>query len=177
MARLRERLGAVEETNEDLIAFARGHWGAVASIHAAALAAIDSPSIEGLLQVVTAQWPLLLGIDSAALAIVVGDQAFRASAGGVQSVEPALVARMLAALPRVEVRSVEHGHALFGAQISAGIRAEALIRIDSPAPYPYGLLALGQRAGLHVGSGHGSELLLFLGNIVASTLRRSVAAA
>ena len=33
VAHLRERLGAVEEANQDLIAFARGHSGAVTSIH------------------------------------------------------------------------------------------------------------------------------------------------
>jgi len=32
VARLRERLGAAEEANQDLLAFARGHSGAVASI-------------------------------------------------------------------------------------------------------------------------------------------------
>ena len=34
VAHLRERLGEAQEANEDLIAFARGHSGAVASIHA-----------------------------------------------------------------------------------------------------------------------------------------------
>ena len=45
VAHLRERLGAVEEANEDLIAFARGHSGAVASIHNAVLATIDADGI------------------------------------------------------------------------------------------------------------------------------------
>ena len=42
VARLRDRLGAAEEANQDLIAFARGHSGAVASIHQAVLAAIGA---------------------------------------------------------------------------------------------------------------------------------------
>ena len=46
VAQLRERLGAAEEANQDLIAFARGHSGAVASIHAAVLAAIEADGIE-----------------------------------------------------------------------------------------------------------------------------------
>src|SRR3982750_2415875 len=49
VAHLRERLGAVEEANEDLIAFARGHSGAVASIHSAVLAAIEADGVDGLL--------------------------------------------------------------------------------------------------------------------------------
>ncbi|CAN5223482.1 hypothetical protein BH24PSE1_BH24PSE1_07570 [soil metagenome] len=60
VARLRERLGVVEEANQDLIAFARGHSGAVASIHEAALAAVDSTSIEDLLEIVSGRWPAIL---------------------------------------------------------------------------------------------------------------------
>ena len=47
VAHLRQRLGAAEEANQDLIAFARGHSGAVTSIHAAALAAMEADSIDG----------------------------------------------------------------------------------------------------------------------------------
>ena len=83
VARLRERLGAVEEANQDLIAFARGHSGAVASIHQAVLAAMDADSLEALLHVVTQEWPLILGIDAVALALIVGDQGFRADGNGV----------------------------------------------------------------------------------------------
>ena len=49
VAQLRERLGVVEEANQDLIAFARGHSGAVAAIHEAVLAAMEADSIDALL--------------------------------------------------------------------------------------------------------------------------------
>jgi uncharacterized protein len=62
LARLRERLGAVEEANQDLIAFARGHSGAVSAIHEAVVAALEADSIDDLLHVVTQEWPLILGI-------------------------------------------------------------------------------------------------------------------
>lgn len=175
VARLRERLGAVEEANEDLIAFARGHWGAVASIHSAALAAVDSRSLEALLRTVIDEWPPILGIDSAALALAVGGRAFHASAAGVAVVERAWIERMLTGQPRVEVRAVARGHALFGAVRSPEIRAEALVRVDCPASLPMGLLALGQRSPFDIESGHGSELLLFLGRILASTAHRFTA--
>ena len=174
VARLRERLGAVEEANEDLIAFARGHSSAVASIHAAALAAVEAADIDHLLDMIARQWPQILGIDSAAIALVVGSEGFRADSTGVQRIEGALVDRLVRNRARVEVRCVPKGHPLFGA-IAPQIRAEALIRIDSPTPVPCGLLALGQRAALERPSRHGSELLLFLGGVVAATLRRFVA--
>ena len=64
VARLRQRIAAAEEANQDLIAFARGHSGAVASIHQAVLAAIAADSLETLFHVVTQEWPLILRIDA-----------------------------------------------------------------------------------------------------------------
>ena len=50
LASLRERLGAAEEANQDLIAFARGHSGAVAAIHEAVIAGIEADSIDDSLK-------------------------------------------------------------------------------------------------------------------------------
>jgi len=175
VARLRERLGAVEEANRDLIAFARGHSDAVASINAAVLEAIEAPSIDALFKVITARWPDILGIDFVAVGLIVAQRGFRADPDSIERVEPAFVERMLCGVHAVEVRSVESGHPLFGASASALVRAEALIRIDGPPPYPRGLLAIGQREELAADSSHGSALLLFLGQVVAATIRRCVA--
>lgn len=171
VARLRERLGAAEEANQDLIAFARGHSGAVASIHEAVLAAIDADSIESLLHVVTQEWPLILGIDSVALSLIVGKAGFRADGSGVQVVDPALLQRAIDHVEGVEMHTVGRGHPLFGPACDL-IRAEALIRIQCEPPLPSGLLALGQRAELSLDARHGSELLLFLGKSVAAMIRK-----
>jgi uncharacterized protein len=175
VARLRERLGAVEEANEDLIAFARGHSDAVASINAAALEAIEAPSIDSLLEVISRRWPAILGIDFVAVGLIVGDRGFRADCHSIERVESEFVERMVREIAPVEVRSVACGHPLFGTASSV-VRAEALIRIDGPPPYPKGLLALGQTAELAADSSHGSALLMFLGRVVAATIRRCVAA-
>jgi uncharacterized protein len=171
VARLRERLGAIEEANQDLIAFARGHSGAVSSIHEAILAGLDADGLEGLFHVVTQEWPLILGLDSVALALVVAGQGFRADANGVQFVAPQLVDRAISGVDGVELRNVGRGHPLFGPACSL-IRSEALIRIDAEAPMPYGLLALGQRTAQPLDARHGSELLLFLGRSLAAMIRR-----
>jgi uncharacterized protein YigA (DUF484 family) len=169
VAHLRQRLGAVEEANQDLIAFARGHSGAVASIHEAVLAAIDADSVEALLHVVTQEWPLILRIDSVALSLIIGDKGFRADGSGVQLVDPAILRRAIDRVDGVQMRTVERGHPLFGPACDL-IRAEALVRIDCEPPLPSGLLALGQRAELQLDARHGSELLLFLGKTVAAMI-------
>jgi uncharacterized protein YigA (DUF484 family) len=171
VATLRQRLGAIEEANQDLIAFARGHSGAVASIHAAVLAAMDTDSVDGLLHVVTQEWPLILGIDAVALALIVGDQGFRADGNGVQIVAPKILARSIEQVDGVQMRTVDRGHPLFGPACDL-IRAEALIRIDCDPPLPTGLIALGQRAELSLDARHGSELLMFLGRSLGAMMRR-----
>ena len=171
VAHLRERLGEAQEANEDLIAFARGHSGAVASIHEAVLAAIEADGIEGLLHVVTQEWPLILGIDAVALSLIVADKGFRADGSGIQQVDPAILRRAMDSVASVEMRKVERGHPLFGPACDL-IRAEALIRIECNAPLPSGLLALGQRAELSIDGGHGSELLMFLGRTLAAMIRK-----
>ena len=171
VAKLREKLGAAEEANQDLIAFARGHSGAVSSIHSAVLAAIEAESIDDLLHVVTQEWPLILGIDAVALSLVIGDRGFRADGNGVQLVEPSILERAIAQVDGVELRSVERGHPLFGPACDL-IRAEALIRIDCEPPLPHGLIALGQRTSESLDTKHGSELLMFLGRSLAAMIRR-----
>src|ERR687889_2868688 len=171
VAQLRERLGVIEEANQDLIAFARGHSGAVSTIHAAVVAALEADSIEALLHVVTQEWPLILGIDAVALSLIVGEQGFRADGNGVQVVEPQILARAIEQVDGVELRTVERGHPLFGPACDL-IRAEALIRIDCDPPLPVGLLALGQRAELALDARHGSELLMFLGRALAAMIRK-----
>ncbi len=171
VARLRARLGAAEEANQDLIAFARGHSGAVASIHRAVIAAIEAEGVDELLHVVTQEWPLILGIDAVALSLIVGDQGFRADGSGVQAVDAAILRRAIASVEAFEMRTVERGHPLFGPACDL-IRAEALIRVDCEAPLPIGLLALGQRAQLSLDARHGGELLMFLGRALAAMIRK-----
>ena len=173
VAHLRERLGVIEEANQDLIAFARGHSGAVSAIHAAVLAALEADSIEALLHVVTQEWPLILGIDAVALSLIVGDQGFRADGNAVQMVEPQILERAIEQVDGVEMRTVARGHPLFGPACDL-IRAEALIRIDCEPPLPCGVIALGQRTPQSLDGRHGSELLMFLGRSLAAMIRRCV---
>ena len=171
VASLRQRLGAAESANEDLIAFARGHSGAVSAIHRAVLATIAADSVEDLLATVTGDWPTILRIDAVTLALVVGEAGFRADAAGIEFIAPQLVDKALAGLDEVELQAVPRGHALFG-MASPDIRAEALIRIDCGEGLPYGLLALGQHDAHAIDAGHGAALLRFLGQSLAAMIAR-----
>ncbi|MBC7987618.1 MAG: DUF484 family protein [Sphingomonadaceae bacterium] len=171
VAQLKRRVAQAEEDNQDLLAFARGHSGAVSSIHAAVLAAIEAEGLDHLIHIVTQQWPDMLGVDAVSLALYVEDTAFRADLAGMQFVERRLVERSAGQIRGVLLRKVGRGHPLFG-PASALIRAEALVRLENDPPLPSGLLALGQRESPGFETRHGSELLMFLGATLSRTIGR-----
>ena len=171
VARLRARLGAVEEANQDLIAFARGHHGAVAAIHRAVLLAMHAPDLAELLTIVTGEWPELLGIDHSALALAGTPAALVAADGRSGPIDPAILRRALRGLGPVALRDVERGHPLFGPACAA-IRAEALIRLDGPDGKPLGLLLLGQSRSPGLDECGGGELLRFLGQSLGAMIAR-----
>lgn len=166
MASLRRRVARVEEANQDLIAFARGHSGAAATIHAAVLAGIETGDREALLHVVTQLWPDILGLDAVVLAFVEDGEGLRADHAGLQRIEPAIVEQAVAGVGGVVLRGVPRGHALFG-PASDLVRAEALIRLGDT-----GLLALGHRDAAGFEPRPGAELLRFLGDALARMLAR-----
>lgn len=170
LIQLRDRVAALDEANADLLAYARGHSGAVAQIHAAALAAMDAESLEHLIHVVCEVWADLLGLDAVTLALVAGETAVRAAAAGMQTVDAAEIAPALAE-PRLVLRGVEAGSTVFG-PAAALIRSEALVRLSLPAPLPDGVLALGSRVPHAFETAHGGELLVFLGGIVSRMIAR-----
>ena len=171
VANLRARVAAAEEANQDLIAFARGHSGAVHSIHEAVLAAVEAEGFDHLIHIVTQEWPQILGLDAVAVALFVGDKGMRADASGLQFVDPRVIERSIAQFDGVVLRGCERGHPLFGPACDL-IRAEALVRLDSEAPLPRGLLALGQRGAQGFETRHGSELLVFLGRVLTRCMGR-----
>lgn len=166
---LREKVAALDEANADLVAFARGHSGAVSQIHAAALSALDAEGLDHLIHIVTQDWPDSLGLDAVAIALSAGDRGVRAGTSGLQMVAPLYIDAATAGA--VVMRIVEQGDNVFGPAAEL-IRAEALIRLDLPEPLGTGLLALGSREAHAFESGHGSELLAFLGGVVSRMISR-----
>ncbi len=171
VASLRRRVAEVEEANQDLIAFARGHSGAVAAIHAAVLAAIDADGLDHLVHVVTQVWPDMLGLDAVAVALVADGRGVRADSAGLSFVDARLIDRSISAIDGVVLRGVPRGHPLFGPAADL-IRAEALVRLETVAPMQAGLLALGQRRPQGFETRHGSELLVFLGRVLSRMMGR-----
>jgi uncharacterized protein len=171
VATLRDRLGAAESAREDLIAFARGHSGATAAIHSAVLALMEADCLDAVFDVVAKDWPRLLGLDHTVLTLVADGKGFRVEADHVGTVEPRIVDRAIERLEPVTMRTVACGHPLFGSA-ARDIHSEALILLPAKAPFPYGLLLLGQKDAACLDNRHGAQLLGFLGSSLGAMLRR-----
>lgn len=169
IARLREQLGATAEERDHLLAFARGHSGAVASIHNAVLALFDA-SDNDLIDTVIRVWPKILGVDSAALVLGGEGGAILASSSGLGPLDPVLVRGALGRFGLI-MRSVDHGHPYFGHE-AVDIRAEAIIRFDCRDRNCWGILLLGQKAALPVDPKRGGELLQFLATSLGAMIDR-----
>lgn len=166
---LRRRVGEIEEINETLIAFARGHAGAVGAIHEAVLAIIPATDAEELATIITRRWPALLSVDTVAFAWTHGAAASHADGDGLRPIESRLLTRMMAETGPVELRAVARGHALFGAA-AAAIRSEAVIRLSWHSGE--GLIVLGQTETAPLEGRHGARLLRFLGQTISRTMER-----
>lgn len=171
MASLRRRVARVEEANHDILAFARGHSGVAAAVHAAVLAAIEAEGREALLHTVAQVWPDMLGVDAIVLAIASEDGALRVDHAGTQPIERAIVEQAAGALHGVVLRGVARGHALFG-PASDLVRAEALIPLGGDGGAQVGVLALGQRDAGAFATWPGGEPLRFLGDALMRTMAR-----
>lgn len=171
VATLRDRLGAAQSANEDLVAFARGHSGATAAIHRAVLSLMDAGCPKELFAAVTDEWPTILGLDHVSIALVADGQGFRVHQGANEEIERRLIDRVMAEIDAVTMRTVNRGHPLFG-RAASSIRSEALILLPAEAPLPYGVLLLGQRVKAGLDARHGAQLLGFLGASLSAMLRR-----
>lgn len=171
VAQLRDRLGAAETARADLLAFARGHSEAVATIHHAVLHALASDSAVGMLESMARDWPEVLEVDFVAIAMRVGKQAFLVDRRGITHLDPAMLKRVGRSAPAVS-RTVERGHALFGHD-APHVRSEALIPIGRGGDeLPAGLLLLGHCSAVGPGSVQGAQLLEFLGQFLAAMMQR-----
>lgn len=173
VAALRRRVARAEEANQELLAFARGHAGAVATIHEAVLAVMAAETRAELLAVITGHWPAILGVDAAALAWTCGADAFVADRRDTRPLDARMVLRLAGMNRAVTARTVARGHPLFG-PAAATVGAEVLVRLEGARGM--GLLALGQSAaagaGPDAGLGAGARLLRFLGRAAATMLER-----
>lgn len=187
--RLETRLVQLEQTHRSVIAAAYENLAGAAQIHRVVLMLLEQNSLGDFLRALLVAAPQVLAVDVARLCLETGEEA----PGPVGDLDPGLGARVVAMPPGaieaylalgqtgsregVWLRpSPEEAELVYGDE--AGLaRSEALVELELGAPGHRGLLAFGSEDPCRFAPDHGTDLVAFLGGVVARGLRRWLAPA
>jgi len=170
--RLRREVETLSDNHSNLVDSSRVNMLSQAAIHSAILRALEARTFEHLLEIVTGEFLKLLDVDVATLCFEASDQADESLASrGVHTLGPGGVAELMGAGHDVVLRgTVRRKASVFGGR-AAGVRSDALIRLEVARAAPPGLLALGSKDEDRFHHTQGTELLRFLGDALSRCLR------
>ena len=170
--RLRNDLSASRASNAELVTLSRSNQASQSRAFRAALALLNARTFEHLIEILTTDLAVHLGVDVASLCVEqTRDGPPRAPCKGVQILEVGTVDRLLGRGRDVLLRPDAPGdQAIFGS-VAGLVRSDALVRLGIGRLAPPGLLAIGSRAEGWFQTGQGTELMAFLGRIVERSIR------
>ena len=180
LERLRTDVARLKLVQRKLIATSRANQQNQARVHAAVLAMLGATTFEHLITVVTEELTLLLDVDAVGLCVEAAHGKSARSlatkspilAAGVQVLEAGSVDELLGQQHDVLLRSDVVGDpALFGPSAAGLVRSDALVRLRVSRSAPPGLLVLGARKPGVFNPGQGTELLIFLAQVIEHTIR------
>jgi len=170
--RLTRRTRELEEERDHMVALARLNLKSQTRIHRAVLALMAASSFEHLIQAVTIDLPVFLGLDVASLCIeATASPPPRCETPGVRVIDPGAVDRVLGTARDMLLSGTARADkAIFGSAARL-VRSEALLRLRFSPAAPAGLLALGSRKENRFHPGQGTELLGFLARAIEHNVR------
>lgn len=144
-------------------------------IHAAALAMIGAVDLDHLVEIVTADLAILLGVDAVALAVETAsrDGATHVTCG-VRCLPRGTVADLMEDEHEVVLRTPAHADERIFGSAATLVASEALIRFGGDERLPQAILALGSRLDDRFRSGDPVELYRFLGGALDRCLRKKL---
>lgn len=170
--RLQKQVAALRSEQQDLIAASRSNMTSQARVHFAVLALLEARTFGHLIEVVTTDLTNLLDVDVVTLCVE-SDSAPAKVAGtdGVFVVHQGCIDEILGEDRNIVLHEDEAAVLnLFGSAATL-VKSSALIRLRLNNMAPLAVLALGSRERGRFHPGHGTELLSFLGRVVAQCLR------
>jgi hypothetical protein len=172
MDRLRGELTRLRESRDDLIQTGRANMHTQTRIHEAVLALLRSRSFEHLIETVTTDLVVMLDLDAITICVEQTPDAPAATTRrGVLQMEPGTVDRLLGDdRAHLLIADMTGANQIFG-EASELIRSAALLRLEIPGA-PTALVAMGSRQPGYFEPNQGTELLRFLANTLALTIRR-----
>lgn len=171
--RLKAKARQLERTNGEIVTISRANLTGQSRIHAAALALLEATTFESLIQAVTTDLAVLMGVDAVTLAVESeGDDALPGRlVAGIQMIPRGETDRILGPGRDVVLTTkLFESRPIFGPAADL-VRSEALLRLHPSKYCPTGILAIGSRTEGTFDPGQGTELLAFLGRVVELCIR------
>lgn len=166
--RLRHELDRTRDRLHGVVAASRANMTSQQRIHAAVIALCDTADQRAVVRVLTECLPEALEVDALVLVVEEGDSPL-AKIEGVRVVPAGTLLKVLGEGRQVLLRGgAEVQEAVFGDGAGA-LKSEALLRLDH-AGLPPCLVAFGARQADRFHEGQGTELLTFLGGVIAASL-------
>jgi len=172
--RLRADVARLKLVQRKLISTSRNNLTSQGLVHAAVLTLLGATSFEHLISVITDELTMLLDIDAVGLCVESsqhGSGQLPSNTAGVQMLEPGSADELLGNSSVLLRSDVTGDPALFGPQAAPLVRSDALVRLKVSRHAPAGLLALGARRPGIFHPGQGTELLVFLGQVIEHLIR------
>jgi uncharacterized protein YigA (DUF484 family) len=175
IGRLRADKVDAQAAQDSLVDRARRDRSLQDRVHAAALAMIGAVHLDHLVEIVTSDLAILLGVDLVALAV---ETATRNGMPRVTAGVRCLPRGTIAGLMEEEREVVLRSPALADERIFAGgstlVESEVLVRFGGDDRLPQALLALGSRLPDRFRPGDPVELYRFLGGVLDRCLRKKL---
>ena len=170
--RLQREVGRLKALQGELIRAGRSNLSSQSQIHAAVLALLEAQTFEQVIETVTVDLATLLDVDVVSLAIEsVGDDVHPGLKQGVRVVERGVVADLLSEGREVLLRGdIEGEVAIYGSGAPL-VRSDVIVRVDLGPRAPACLLVMGSRETKRFHAGQGTELLCFLGRVIARSIK------
>lgn len=155
----------------ELAAYAASTDSLTESVGSAVLALMEAETLPALMRTVVHDWPALLGVEVAGVAIAAHDRGFRFGPGGVAQVPARRVRAWRGGTAGPSVIEARGEIPLFG-PAAGSLRTVGIVPLALPAPLGCGVLALGSREPAPAEALAGAERLGFLGDALSRMIAR-----
>ncbi|MCZ4282449.1 DUF484 family protein [Kiloniella laminariae] len=170
--KLRRELGQI--TRERDLVITRSHHNKLTQdrAHRAVTALISAQNFEHLIDIISSELPLIMGLDAIAIGVeqpVESDIA--APVEGISCIFSGMVDGLIGIGQPVVLRDNIVGDVCLYGTMAPLIRSDALLRLHISSTTPPAMLAFGSQQPDHFEPGQGTELIRFLGSVVENTIR------
>jgi uncharacterized protein YigA (DUF484 family) len=170
--KLQDEVRSAQTDYSELVATSRANHSAQARVHTAVLAIISARSFEHLMEVMTSD--LAIHLDADVVSLCIENQTggtVKAPMRGIRILEPGAVETLMGKKREVVLRPYVAGDPLLFGPGAGIVRSDALLRLDLGHGTPDGVLALGSRTEGQFLPAQGTELLTFLAQAIAVSIR------